>query len=75
METIKRGQDPNSNSIGHSNKIAEIRQYPSFNVVQAIYKGVDLSLAMDMGLQDIGAYLLGKNSGSQKLEMALPVII
>lgn len=49
-------------TIGHSNKFVEIRKYDEFVAVEAIYRGVKLRVAMDLGLQDIGAYFLGKNS-------------
>lgn len=55
--------------------MVEIREYPAYLVVEAIYKGVDMVIATDLGLQDIGGYLLGKNSQGRKIPMTIPVSI
>jgi hypothetical protein len=41
--------------------------------VQAIYKGVGLRIALEMGLEDMSSYLLGSNVEGKKLEMAYPM--
>jgi len=61
VANISRVTAPASYSIGHSNKLVEIRQYAPYVAVQAIYRGVDLRLALEMGLKDISPYLLGHN--------------
>jgi hypothetical protein len=75
LETFGKTQQNEVSSIGFSNKFIEIRQYPSYNVVEALYRGIDMVTASDLGLQDIGAYLLGKNSQKRKIPMTIPVSV
>lgn len=40
-----------------------------------MYRGVEIDIALDMGLQDLGEYFMGRNSQLRKIDMALPIMI